>query len=102
MHDVEFLLDEMLRVGTRCIVSFPNLGFHEHRRRLAEEGRAPLFDHGKGKEEWYSTSDVRFLSLADFEDFCAKKNFRIHDCVPLKKCPGKTERKRGCGDSRRE
>ncbi|MGL4593290.1 MAG: homoserine O-acetyltransferase MetX [Thermoguttaceae bacterium] len=83
--DVEFILDEMLRVGTRCIVSFPNLGFHEHRRRLAEEGRAPKleFDKEGGRKEWFNTGDVRFLSLADFEDFCRIKKFRIHQCIPL-------------------
>ncbi|MDR3197972.1 MAG: homoserine O-acetyltransferase [Planctomycetaceae bacterium] len=83
VHDVEFVLDEMLRVGTRGIVSFPNLGFHEHRRRLSEEGKAPRIDHGRDPNEWYNTADVRFLTLADFEDFCAKKKFRIHHCVPL-------------------
>jgi homoserine O-acetyltransferase len=81
--DVEFVLDEMLRVGTRGIVSFPNLGFHEHRRRLTEEGRAPRLAHGSDPGEWYNTADVRFLTLADFEDFCAKKKFRIHHCIPL-------------------
>ncbi|MDR0704366.1 MAG: homoserine O-acetyltransferase [Planctomycetaceae bacterium] len=83
VSDVEFVLDEMLRVGTRGIVSFPNLGFHEHRRRLAEEGKAPHIDHGRDPSEWYNTVDVRFLTLADFEDFCAKKKFRIHHCIPL-------------------
>ena len=87
VKDVEFVLDEMLRVGTRCIVSFPNLGYHEHRRRLSEEGRAPQFYHAteRGTEvfDWYSTSDVRFLTLADFEDFCKKKNIRIHILIPL-------------------
>jgi methionine biosynthesis protein MetW len=73
----------MLRVGTRGIVSFPNLGFHEHRQRLAEEGKAPHIDHGHDPSEWYNTVDVRFLTLADFEDFCVKKKFRIHHCIPL-------------------
>jgi homoserine O-acetyltransferase len=85
--DVEFVLDEMLRVGTRGIVSFPNLGYHEHRLRLAEEGRAPQICHnshqGNSPDEWYNTADVRFLTLADFEDFCTKKRFRIHHCIPL-------------------
>jgi len=83
IKDVEFVLDEMLRVGTRCIVSFPNLGYHEHRRRLLEEGRAPQFYHGSEVFEWHNTSDVRFLTLADFEDFCRKKNIRIHISIPL-------------------
>ena len=83
IQGVEFVLDEMLRVGTRCIVSFPNLGYHEHRRRLLEEGRAPQFYHGLVRMEWYNTSDVRFLTLADFEDFCRKKSIRIHASVAL-------------------
>ncbi len=76
------MLDEMLRVGTRCIVSFPNLGYHKHRQRLAEEGRAPRIDHSD-EEHWYNTDDVRFLTLADFEDFCEQKGFRIHQCIAL-------------------
>jgi len=83
IRDVEFVLDEMLRVGTRCIVSFPNLGYSEHRRRLSEEGRAPQILHDAVPMEWYNTSDVRFLTLADFEDFCRKKSFRIHASIPL-------------------
>jgi homoserine O-acetyltransferase len=83
IQDVEFVLDEMLRVGTRCIVSFPNLGYSEHRRRLSESGLAPRFQHGSETMEWYNTPDVRFLTLADFEDFCQKKLFRIHSLIPL-------------------
>jgi len=83
IHDVEFVLDEMLRVGTRGIVSFPNLGYHEHRRRLSEEGRAPQIMHGSELMEWYNTSDVRFLTLDDFEEFCWKKSIRIHTSIPL-------------------
>jgi methionine biosynthesis protein MetW len=83
VHDVEFVLDEMLRVGTRGIVSFPNLGYHEHRRRLSEEGRAPQIRHDSVPMEWYNTSDVRFLTLTDFEDFCQKKSIRIHIAIPL-------------------
>ena len=83
IRDVEVVLDEMLRVGTRGIISFPNLGYYEHRRRLSEEGRAPQFYHGAELFEWHNTSDVRFLTLADFEDFCRKKSIRIHTLVAL-------------------
>lgn len=80
--DVEFVLDEMLRIGTRAIVSFPNLGFHEHRRRLAEEGLAPLTDPVP-ERSWHNSHDVRFLTLSDFEDFCREKGFRIHQRIAL-------------------
>jgi len=83
IRDVEVVLDEMLRVGTRCIVSFPNLGYYEHRRRLSEEGRAPQIYHGPVRTEWHNTSDVRVLTLADFEDFCRQKSIRIHSSIAL-------------------
>ncbi|MDR1478761.1 MAG: homoserine O-acetyltransferase [Planctomycetaceae bacterium] len=82
VRDVEFVLDEMLRVGVRGIVSFPNLGFHEHRRRLMEEGLAPKLEPDTSKE-WYNTSEVRFLTLADFNDFCNKKEINVHHCIAI-------------------
>ncbi|MGL6196801.1 MAG: methionine biosynthesis protein MetW, partial [Thermoguttaceae bacterium] len=80
--DVEFILDEMLRVGTRAVVSFPNLGYHEHRRELAENGLAPKTDPDPSYK-WYNARDVRFLTLKDFEEFCVEKGFRIHQRIAL-------------------
>ena len=80
--DVERLLDEMLRVGRRAIVSFPNFAFHEYRQRLADEGRAPLLDQSDGFS-WYDTPNVRFLSIADFVEFCHRRQIRIHEQISL-------------------
>ena len=75
--DVRKLVDEMLRVGRRCIVSFPNVAFREHRRRLAELGRSPQVATG-GDGKWYSTPNIRSLSIEDFREFCADQAIRIH------------------------
>jgi homoserine O-acetyltransferase len=83
VKDVEFVLDEMLRVGTRCIVSFLNLGFLDHRERLSKDGLAPRFNHDKGVEAWYEADGIRHLTLADFESFCRDKKYRIHHCIAL-------------------
>ena len=83
VRDVERVLAEMLRVGTRGIVSFPNLGYHKHRRKLADSGRAPRLDETSNMNRWYNTEDVRFLTIADFEDFCRAKGYRIHNTVAL-------------------
>lgn len=88
VHDVGFILEEMLRVGTRCIVSFPNLGYHEYRRQLADDGRAPQIDPLLNRK-WYDTHDLRFLTLDDFEEFCAENGFRIHQRVALDTHSGK-------------
>jgi homoserine O-acetyltransferase len=74
--DVESVIADMLRVGRVGIVSFPNLAFRQLRRILAEEGRAPRA-YGWLRDKWYNTPDIRFLSIADFEEFCAEQGIKI-------------------------
>ncbi len=80
--DVERALADLLRVGRRGIVSFPNLGYRKLRFQLADEGRAPRVDPGQGCE-WYNTPNVRFFSIADFDDFCRVQGIRVHQHVTL-------------------
>jgi methionine biosynthesis protein MetW len=82
VYDVQGLITEMLRVGRSCIVSFPNLAYRKLRQRLAEEGRAP---RGLGwvKNNWFDTPEIRFLSISDFEDFCAQEGITIQRRVAL-------------------
>jgi homoserine O-acetyltransferase len=82
VRDVERVIDDMLRVGRMCIVSFPNMAFKTLRRMLAEEGRAPR-SAGLLRYEWYNSPNIRFLSILDFEDFCRAKDIRIHRRITL-------------------
>jgi homoserine O-acetyltransferase len=82
VRDVQGVISEMLRVGRTGIVSFPNLAFQQFRRILAEDGRAPR-GYGWIRDQWYDTPDVRFLSIADFEEFCREKSIRIHRRIAL-------------------
>jgi len=82
VYDVEGLLNEMLRVGKQGIVSFPNIAYEPLRRMLADEGRAPK-STGLLRHEWYNSPNIRFLSIADFEDFCRAKGIRIHRQIAL-------------------
>jgi len=72
IDDTQGILTEMLRVGQTGIVSFPNFAYHKLRRMLAEDGRSPKSE-GPYHFEWYNTPNRRFPSIADFEDFCARK-----------------------------
>ena len=76
------MIAEMLRVGTTGIVGFPNLAFYKLRRILAEDGRAPR-GYGWLKDKWHDTADIRFLSIADFEDFCREKKFCVQRRIAL-------------------
>ncbi len=80
--DVPKVIREMLRVGRRGIVSFPNLGYHKLRDQLARHGHAPLVALGGGSR-WYDTPNVRFLTITDFEDFCRDHQITIHERVAL-------------------
>lgn len=81
IKNVELVLDEMLRVGTRAIVSFPNLGFKKYREQL-EDGHSPQTDPHHGRK-WYNSHDVRFLTILDFESFCVEKGYKIFKEVAL-------------------
>ena len=82
VKDVERVIDDMLRVGRRSIVSFPNMAFKTLRRMLAEEGRAPR-SAGLLRYEWYSSPNIRFLSILDFEEFCRAKDIQVHRRITL-------------------
>ena len=82
VSDVEGLVTEMLRVGRVGIVSIPNFGYHRLRQMLADDGRAPK-SSGVLRYEWYNTPNIRFFTIADFEDFCREKNIRVHRRIAL-------------------
>jgi methionine biosynthesis protein MetW len=69
------VLQEMLRVGRRAIVSFPNFGHWTVRAAMLFTGQAPkteLFPY-----DWYSSPNIHFLSINDFEDLCREHGFPI-------------------------
>ena len=82
VYDVERVLTEMLRIGRTCIVSIPNFAYRALTRMLAEEGRAPK-SGGVLRYEWYNTPNIRFFTIADFEDFCRAKGIRVHRQIAL-------------------
>jgi homoserine O-acetyltransferase len=82
VQDVEGVLTEMVRIGETCIVSIPNFGYHRLRKMLAETGRAPK-SAGVLHYEWYNTPNIRFFTIADFEDFCREKQIHVHRRIAL-------------------
>jgi homoserine O-acetyltransferase len=80
--DVEGVIDDMLRVGKKCIVSFPNFGYYKLRDMLYHQGRAPEAP-GVLRYKWYDTPNIRVLTIADFDDFCRHRNVHVHRSVAL-------------------
>jgi homoserine O-acetyltransferase/O-succinyltransferase len=74
--DVRGLLDEIVRIGRHAVVSFPNFAYRKLRRMLAEEGRAPE-SPGVLSHKWYDTPNLRFFTIADFEELCRERGIRV-------------------------
>jgi methionine biosynthesis protein MetW len=69
------LLREMLRVGRRGIVAFPNFGHWRVRLSMLASGRSPrtkLFPY-----EWYDSPNIHFLTVKDFESLAALEGFTV-------------------------
>ena len=69
------VLQEMLRVGRRAIVSFPNFGHWRVRLSMLFSGQAPrtrLFPY-----DWYNSPNIHFLTVRDFEALAAEHGLRI-------------------------
>ena len=88
VRDVERVVGDILRVGRRCVVSFPNFAYHRLRRMLAEDGRAPE-SPGILRYKWHNSPNIRFFTIADFEEFCAERGIRVHQRIALDTEEGK-------------
>jgi methionine biosynthesis protein MetW len=83
VQNPERVLKELLRVGRKVIVSFPNFGHWRCRMQLLLSGRAPVtrqLPFG-----WYDTPNIHCLSLKDFDAFCRKLGATIEKRIPLVK-----------------
>lgn len=69
------VLREMLRVGRRAIVAFPNFGHWSTRIAHLVSGRAPrtkLFPY-----DWFESPNLHFLTIKDFTLLCQGQNWRV-------------------------
>lgn len=69
------VLDEMLRIGRYGIVSFANFGYWRTRLHLLATGRMVQADNIE--ESWDETSNLRSLTVRDFERYCRDHAIRI-------------------------
>lgn len=71
----DFVVEEILRVGKKAVVSFPNFAYWKVRFFLLFKGQMP-----KSKilpYEWYNTPNIHLLTVNDFYEFCKKRGIKI-------------------------
>ena len=80
VRHTERILAEMLRVGREAVVSFPNFAYWRNRLAVLN-GRMPVSEDLP--YQWFDTPNVRFFTIADFEDLCARMGISIREARAL-------------------
>lgn len=71
----DVLVEEMLRIGRNCIVTFPNFGNWRSRLHLGLRGRMPVSDFMP--YQWYDTPNIHFCTVRDFDVFCRERQIDV-------------------------
>lgn len=81
VYDPERLIHEILRIGRRGVVSFPNFSHWRIRLQLLLTGHAPITD--ELPYQWYDTPNIRVITLKDFHRFSQDVGFEIQKEVAI-------------------
>ena len=81
------VLEHLLRIGRRAIVSFPNFGHWRVRTALLFGGRMPVTDNLS--YAWYETPNIHFCTIQDFVDLCETLGAKIENGVALDRAGNK-------------
>ncbi|UZK65293.1 methionine biosynthesis protein MetW [Sphingomonas sp. M1-B02] len=74
----DWVLDQLLRIGRRAFVSFPNFAHWRVRASLLWGGRMPVTR--VLAVEWYATPNIHHVTVDDFRAFVAERGIIVEDC----------------------
>ena len=77
----ELVINELLRVGKKAIVTIPNFGYWKIRLHLLTKGTMPITK--TLPDEWYNTPNLHMCTIKDFVSFVKSKNFKIFKSLAL-------------------
>jgi len=75
------VLEHLVRIGRRAIVSFPNFGHWQVRLRLLLDGRMPV--SRSLPDLWYETQNIHLCTIGDFLELCAGLDIVVERAVAL-------------------
>lgn len=73
------VLENLLRIGRRAIVSFPNFGHWKIRTELLINGRMP--QTANLPEPWYMSPDSHLCTIRDFIELCEQLDVVVEEAV---------------------
>ncbi len=75
------VLEQLLRIGKRAIVSFPNFGHWQVRAQLLFGGQMPQTDNLP--DRWYDTPNIHLCTIKDFLGLCKDVGAKVERAVAL-------------------
>jgi methionine biosynthesis protein MetW len=75
------VVEHLLRIGDRAIVSFPNFGHWRMRLALLFKGRMPVTK--KLPYTWYDTPNIHFCTIRDFVHLCDEIGAKVERAVAI-------------------
>ena len=80
-YNPEKVIDDLLRVANKAIVTIPNFGHWKVRMHLLLKGTMPITE--TLPNEWYSTPNLHMCTIKDFFNFCSKKKIELYKSIAL-------------------
>ena len=80
-YNPEKVIDDLLNVAEKAIVTIPNFGFWKVRLDLLIKGTMPVTKNLP--DEWYNTPNLHMCTLKDFFNFCSKKKIKLYKSIAL-------------------
>jgi methionine biosynthesis protein MetW len=77
----DVVLGEMLRVGEKAVVGFPNFAYWKMRLYLLLRGRMPKTEFLP--YDWFNTPNIHFCSIEDFDAYCERFGLRVERRIYL-------------------
>jgi methionine biosynthesis protein MetW len=80
-HQPRVVLEQLLRIGQRAIVSLPNFAHWKFRTQLLLKGRMPVTKNMP--YQWYDTPNIHFCTIKDFRALCNDMGVTIETSYSL-------------------
>lgn len=75
------LLEEMMRVGKKTIVSIINIGYYSSRLQIMFLGKMPVTENLP--HLWYDTPNIHLGTIRDFRNLCKEKKLNVIKEIPI-------------------
>jgi methionine biosynthesis protein MetW len=80
-YNPEKVIEDLLRVANKAIVTIPNFGYWKVRIHLLFKGTMPVTKNLPN--EWYNTPNLHMCTIKDFFNFCFKKKIELYKSIAL-------------------